>query len=169
VRNMHMVAVDDDGNKDQELAEALQTVKDQIVVKANEIKAEKKWVREVTKIIEAYVKKTRRVNANIRQLQKDVKTLFRKKKQIENMIVQRKLEKKLKVAVADMTTINLALKNVKTKENLFNKSKNSIKATISSMRQALRKLRGNHPKGSESSSGSGSSSSEESSSGSSSN
>jgi len=165
---MHMVATDDDGNKDQELAEALQTVKDQIVAKANEIKAEKKWVREVTKIIEAYVKKTRRVNGNIRQLQKDVKTLFRKKKQIENMMVQRKLEKKLKVAVADMTTINLALKNVKVKENAFNKSKDSIKATIASMKTALKKLRGTAKKGSESSSGS-SSGSEESSSSSSSN
>jgi len=154
-----MVAVDDDGNKDQELAEALQTVKDQIVAKANEIKAEKKWVREVTKIIEAYVKKTRRVNANIRQLQKDVKTLFRKKKQIENMMVQRKLEKKLKVAVADMSTISLALKNVKIKEQAFNKSKNSIKATITSMEMALKKLRGTHKKGSESSSGSEESSS----------
>jgi len=171
---MHMVAVDDDGNKDQELAEALQTVKDQIVAKANEIKAEKKWVREVTKIIEAYVKKTRRVNGNIRQLQKDVKMLFRKKKQIENMIVQRKLEKRLKVAVADMTTINLALKNVKVKETAFNKSKNSIKATISAMETALKQLRGTHKKkgSGSSSSGSGSSSSEsseESSSGSSSN
>jgi len=176
VRNMHMVAVDEDGNKDQELAEALQTVKDQIVAKANEIKAEKKWVREVTKIIEAYVKKTRRVNGNIRQLQKDVKMLFRKKKQIENMIVQRKLEKRLKVAVADMTTINLALKNVKVKETAFNKSKNSIKATISAMDTALKQLRGTHKKkgsgSSSSGSGSGSSSSEsseESSSGSSSN
>jgi len=91
MKNMHLVASDEDSNKDQELAEALQTVKDQIVAKANEIKAEKKWVREVTKIIEAYVKKVRRVNANIRNLQKDIKSLFRKKKQIENMIVQRKL------------------------------------------------------------------------------
>jgi len=151
IKNMHMVATDDDSSKDQELAEALQTVKDQIVAKANEIKAEKKWVREVTKIIEAYVKKTRRVNANIRQLQKDVKSLFRKKKQIENMIVQRKLEKKLKVAMQDMNTINLALKNVKIKETAFKKSKDSIKQTIGAMRAALKKLRGASRRGSESS------------------
>jgi chromosome segregation ATPase len=152
---MHTVASDDDSTKDQELAEALQTVKDQIVAKANEIKAEKKWVREVTKIIEAYVKKVRRVNANVRRLQQDVKQLFRKKKQIENMIVQRKLEKKLKIAVEDMKTINLAIKNVKIKETAFNKSKTSIQSTISTMKQALSKLRG-EPKGSSSSSSSGS-------------
>jgi uncharacterized protein YukE len=149
------VASDDDSTKDQELAEALQTVKDQIVAKANEIKAEKKWVREVTKIIEAYVKKVRRVNANVRRLQQDVKALFRKKKQIENMIVQRKLEKKLKIAVEDMKTINLAIKNVKIKETAFNKSKTSIQSTISTMKQALSKLRG-EPRGSSSSSSSGS-------------
>jgi len=139
---MHQVAQDDDSSKDTELAEALQTVKDQIVAKANEIKAEKKWVREVTKIIEAYIKKIRRVNANIRSMQTEVKALFRKKKQLENMIVQRKLEKKLKVAITDLNTINLALRNVKIKENAFQKSKTSIKQTIGAMQAALRKLRG---------------------------
>jgi len=167
IRNMHMVAQDDDSTKDQELAEALQTVKDQIIAKANEIKAEKKWVREVTKIIEAYVKKTRRVNGNIRKLQTEVKVLFRKKKQIENMIVQRKLEKKLKIALADLNTINLALKNVKIKESAFNKSKKSIRETITAMQTALKKLRGQYHN-SESSSSSSSDSSEESSSSSSS-
>jgi valyl-tRNA synthetase len=169
IRNMHMVAQGDDSTKDQELAEALQTVKDQIVTKANEIKAEKKWVREVTKIIEAYVKKTRRVNGNIRKLQNEVKVLFRKKKQIENMIVQRKLEKKLKVALTDLNTINLALKNVKIKESAFNKSKKSIKETINAMQTALKKLRGQYH-GSENSNSNSSSSdnSEESSSSSSS-
>lgn len=154
---MHMVAQDDDSAKDQELAEALQTVKDQIVAKANEIKSEKKWVREVTKIIEAYVKKTQRVNANIRKLQHEVKVLFRKKKQIENMIVQRKLEKKLKVAIADLQTIELALKNVEIKKAAFVKSKKSIKETIAAMRTALKKLRGQFPGSEESSSSSSSS------------
>jgi len=159
---MHNVAADDDSTKDQELAEALQTVKDQIVAKANEIKGEKKWVREVTKIIEAYVKKVRRVNANVRQLQKDVKSLFRKKKQIENMLVQRQLEKKLRIAQEDMKTINSAIKNVKIKATAFNKSKSSIQSTISTMKQALQKLRG-VPAGSSSSSSSSGSSSESSS------
>jgi len=156
---MHLVASDEDSNKDQELAEALQTVKDQIVAKANEIKAEKKWVREVTKIIEAYVKKVRRVNANIRNLQKDIKALFRKKKQIENMIVQRKLEKKLRVAQEDMKTIKSALKNVKIKETAFSKSKTSIQDTIATMQKALSKLRGEAKGSSSSSSGSSSRSS----------
>ena len=139
---MHMVARDDDSSKDQELADALQSVKDNIVFQANNIKQEKRWVREVTKIIETYVKKARRVNANIREMQQQVKVLFRKKKQIENMIVQRKLEKKIKVARKDLDTINAALANVFKKQSAFNKSKSDIKATIGAMRNELAKLRG---------------------------
>jgi len=139
---MHMVARDSDSSKDQELADALQSVKDNIVFEANNIKQEKRWVREVTKIIESYVKKARRVNAHIRQLQQEVKVLFRKKKQIENMIVQRKLEKKIKVARQDLNTINSALSNVFKKQAAFNKSKMDIKATIGAMSSELAKLRG---------------------------
>lgn len=142
IRNMHLVATDSDADKDKELSEALQSVKDQIVHKANQIKSEKKWVHEVTKIIEAYVRKTRRVNANIRSLQKNVKTLFRKKKQIENMILQRKLEAKLRLATVDLATLQAAISGVKHKENAFAKGKKDIKATIGALEAELAKLRG---------------------------
>ena len=154
---MHIVAKDDNSQKDQELADALQNVKDQIVFKANEVKREKRWVREVTKIVETYIKKSRRVNGNVRNLQSEIKILFRKKKQIENMIVQRKLETKLKVANTDLTTIRAAIKSVKEKEAAFKKSKTDIKQTIGAMEKELSKLRGEPA---ESSSSSGSSSSE---------
>lgn len=145
IRNMHLVATDSDADKDKELAEALQSVKDQIVHKANQIKSEKKWVHEVTKIIEAYVRKTRRVNANIRTLQKDVKTLFRKKKQIENMTLQRKLESKLRLATVDLATLQAAISGVKHKADAFAKSKHDIKTTIGALEAELAKLRGKAP------------------------
>jgi hypothetical protein len=129
------------------LHEALQSVKDQIVAKASQIKSEKKWVKEVTKIIETYVVKTRRVNMNIRQLQKQVKELFRKKKQIDNLIVQRKLEKKLKVANKDLTTLQSALHNVKKKHDAFMKSKRDVTVTIGAIESELGKLKGQKPKG----------------------
>jgi len=151
---MHMVAADDDTAKDQELADALQSVKDQLVYKANQIKNEKRWVREVTKIIEAYVKKARRVNAHIRGMQAEVKNLFRKKKQIENMIVQRKLEMKLKVAKKDLDTVKEAMKNVSKKQQAFTKSQTDIQMTISAMSNELGKLRGEPLESSESGSGS---------------
>jgi len=152
---MHKVAIDDEHNKDQELADALQSVKDQMVFKANQIKQEKRWVKEVTKIIEAYVKKARRVNAHIRQMQQEIKVLFRKKKQIENMIVQRKLEQKLVVARRDLAIVDHALKNVKKKETAFHKSRTDIKQTIGAMADELHKLRGEeHAESAESGSGS---------------
>jgi chromosome segregation ATPase len=154
---MHIVAKDDNSQKDQELSDALQNVKDQIVYKANEVKREKRWVREVTKIVETYIKKSRRVNANVRNLQNEIKILFRKKKQIENMIVQRKLETKLKVANTDLTTIRAAIKSVKEKEAAFKKSKTDIKQTIGAMEKELSKLRGEPTESSSSSSGSSSS------------
>jgi predicted nucleic acid-binding Zn-ribbon protein len=151
VKNMHLVATDDDGNKDKELEEALQSVKDQIVAKANQIKSEKEWVKEVTKIIEDYVKKTRRVNGNIRQTQKEVKILFRKKKQIENMILQRKLEKKLRVANDDLATLNGAMEGLQKKATAFTKSKVDIENTIGALETELKKLRGENPESSEAS------------------
>ena len=131
--------------QDKELQDALQIVRDQIVAKANTIKSEKRWVKEVTEIIEAYVKKTRRVNAHIRDTQKEVKEFFRKKKQIENMILQRRLEKKLQQANDDLKILEDALHNVQNKEETFEKSKHDIRSTIAAIETELAKLRGEQP------------------------
>jgi len=139
---MHLVATNEDTDKDKELDEALQSIKDQIVAKANQIKSEKAWVKEVTKIIETYVKKTRRVNGNIRTLQKDVKVLFRKKKQVENMIMQRKLEQKLRIANDDLSTLQGAMSGLQKKAVAFVKNKSDIQNTIGAIEGELEKLRG---------------------------
>jgi len=141
---MESVASDEDTSKDQELADALQSVKDSIVYKANNIKSEKRWVKEVTKIIESYVQKARHVNSHIRNEQQSVKVLFRKKKQIENMITQRKLEAKLRIAHKDLETIDSAIKNIDKKAVAFNQSKDHIKNTIGAIHSELSKLRGVH-------------------------
>lgn len=132
----------DTDSKIKALKGALQNVKDQIVAKAQQIKSEKHWVGEVTKIITSYVTKTRRVNANIRKLQAEVKDLFRKKKQIDNLIMQRKLEDKLKVANKDLQTLQGALHNVKKKQDAFQKSKRDIATTIGAIESELHKLKG---------------------------
>jgi hypothetical protein len=141
-REANMASVENDGDKEKELEEALQSVKDEIVQKATQIREEKKWVKEVTKIVETYVLKVKRVNSNIREMQSDVKELFRKKKQIENLKLQRKLELKLKVATKDLSTLQDALGNVHEKESAFVKSKKDIRGTIGSIEDQLRKLRG---------------------------
>lgn len=142
VENDYSSQSGDDSDKDKQLKDALQTVKDEIVAKASQIKSEKKWVKEVTKIVQSYVGKTQRVNANIRTLQKDVKDLFRKKKQVENVMVQRRLAQKLAVANKDMSTLDSALQNVQKKEKAFSKSKEDIMHAINVMQDELKKLKG---------------------------
>lgn len=141
-REANMASIENDGDKEKELDEALQSVKDEIVQKATQIREEKKWVKEVTKIVETYVLKVKRVNSNIREMQADVKELFRKKKQIENLKLQRKLELKLKVATKDLSTLQDALGSVHEKESAFVKSKKDIRSTIGAIEDQLRKLRG---------------------------
>lgn len=140
-RNSHLSG-DMDETRDQELADALQTAKDQIVAKATQIKAEKTWVKEVTSLVTEYVHKIRKVNANIRTMQLEVKNLWRKKKQIENLILQRKLERKLRVANADLNTLKKALENLTAKTQTFVKSKKEIRETIGALEKEIAVLKG---------------------------
>eukprot|EP00310_Coccolithus_braarudii_P013989 CAMPEP_0183349822 /NCGR_PEP_ID=MMETSP0164_2-20130417/13884_1 /TAXON_ID=221442 /ORGANISM="Coccolithus pelagicus ssp braarudi, Strain PLY182g" /LENGTH=277 /DNA_ID=CAMNT_0025521611 /DNA_START=51 /DNA_END=884 /DNA_ORIENTATION=- len=138
-------ADDSPAGKMGELEKALDAVKSEIVHKAKSIKSEKQWVQEVTKIIESYVHKTRRVNANIRKLQREVRDLFKKKKQIDNMIIQQRLLKKLAQANKDLAVIGGALNNVQKKQEKFSKSKENIAGTIGAIEAELSKLRGEGP------------------------
>eukprot|EP01006_Ploeotia_vitrea_P003663 TRINITY_DN113018_c0_g1_i1.p1 TRINITY_DN113018_c0_g1~~TRINITY_DN113018_c0_g1_i1.p1 ORF type:complete len:276 (+),score=150.92 TRINITY_DN113018_c0_g1_i1:45-830(+) len=162
-----MHAVDDDGDaadeakKDQELQEALQTVKDQIVAKATQIKSEKAWVKQVVGIIEAYALKVRRVNQSIRSLQENVKELYKNKKQIENMILQRKLQKRLSLATKDLDTLQNALQHLQKKRVSFTQSGSSLKNTIGEIQAELQRLRSEHPAPAEESSEEGSEESSE--------
>jgi hypothetical protein len=137
-----MSATSDDEDKASKLKTALESVKAEIVHLAKAIKSEKAWVKQVTAIIESYVHKTRRVNADVRAKQRQVRDLFKKKKQIDNLILQERLLKKLNVANKDLVTIGSALGNVKKKEEAFSKSKNSIAGTIGAIQAELKKLRG---------------------------
>jgi len=72
----------------------------------------------------------------------EVKVLFKKKKQIENLKIQRQLEKKLKDATSDLGTLKSALSHVRSKASEFSKTKNQIKQTIISIHTQLAKLKG---------------------------
>jgi len=89
-----------------------------------------------------YEAKISRVKADIEKTKLEVKVLFKKKKQIENLKIQRQLEKKLKDARADLTTLKSALKHVRSKVTEFAKTKHEIKKTILSIHTQLAKLKG---------------------------
>jgi len=124
---------------------ALAAIKQDIMVRNRQLEDEKAWVKEVHKITEQYNKKVHRVEADIVQVRNQVKELFKKKKQVENLKIQRQLEAKLKDATSDLATLQQALHHVKSKSQEFEKTKNEIKQTIYGIHTQLAKLKGEKP------------------------
>jgi hypothetical protein len=124
---------------------ALAAIKQDIMVRNRQLEEEKAWVGEVHKITEQYNKKVHRVEADIVQVRNQVKELFKKKKQVENLKIQRQLEEKLKDATADLATLQQALHHVKSKSQEFEKTKNEIKSVIYGIHTQLAKLKGEKP------------------------
>jgi len=132
--------------KKDKLDIALSAIKQDIMVRNRQLEEEKQWVNEVHKITEQYNKKVHRVEADIVKLRNEVKALFKKKKQVENLKIQRALEEKLKDATADLATLQQALHHVKSKSAEFEKTKQEIKKTIYGIHTQLAKLKGEKPK-----------------------
>jgi len=141
VANMKWLAAVDDPEHDTKLYEALQEIKNQIVYKANSIRDEKKWVDSLAIVLGAYYKKVRRVNEHVKKLVREALILFKKKKQIENMIIQRKLEKQLKLTRMDLEVIHAALQNVMQKDVTFTQNTKDVKSTIGLMEDTLKQIR----------------------------
>jgi len=124
---------------------ALAAIKQDIMVRNRQLEEEKNWVGEVHKITEQYNKKVHRVEADIVKTRNEVKALFKKKKQVENLKIQRALEAKLKDATSDLSTLQQALHHVKSKSQEFEKTKQEIKKTIYGIHTQLSKLKGEKP------------------------
>jgi hypothetical protein len=83
-----------------------------------------------------------RVEQHIIALRKEMKALYRKKKQIENLKLQKALEAKLKEAKAELVTLTNSLKHVAKKQGELNKSGRDLRQTIAGIQGQLAKLRG---------------------------
>lgn len=125
---------------------ALAAIKQDIMVQNRQLQEEGAWVAEVNKITETYQRKVKRVELDMKKTRDNVKNLFRKKKQIENLKIQRQLEAKLKDAQTDLSTLQQALHHVKSKAKEFDKTKQEIKKTIYGIHTQLAKLKGEKPK-----------------------
>lgn len=124
---------------------ALEEIKHDIVVKSKQVMEEKAWVSQVREIMQQYELKVQRVEQNINTLRTEVKTLYKKKRQIENLMLQEKLDAKLNDAKADLRTLDNALMHVKNKERSFEKNKQDVATTVSAIKEQLNKLRGLAP------------------------
>jgi len=121
---------------------ALAAVKEDILSTNKQITDERKWVIAVAKIIASYNSKMKRVEAHIIALRKEMKSLYRKKKQIENLKLQHALEAKLKEARDEFATLSSSLKHVHVKQSELNKSGSDLRQTIAGIQSQLSKLRG---------------------------
>jgi prefoldin subunit 5 len=128
-------------NKDK-LELALDAVKEDIIKKSKQIESESKWVKDVEEIVRTYGSKMDRVKENINNMRIAVKGLYKKKKQLENLKLQKALEKKLGEAHDDMQTLQSALAHVKTKTDEFTRTRGEVQKTISDIKRHLDRLRG---------------------------
>lgn len=132
---------EDDGEKDP-LDAPLEEIKHDIIAKSKQIKEELEWIKQVEDVIKKYTMKIENVQANVGNLRQEVKTLLKKKRQIQNLKLQKQLQSKLEDANADMGTISTALNHVRSKENNFQRTKKNLGETIGGLKKALAALKG---------------------------
>lgn len=131
-----------EGPPPSKLELALGAIKEDIMRKSRQVGEEMTWIGEVAKITHDYKEKSKRVEKNVEVLRGDVKSLYKKKKQIENLILQKELQAKLSDANEDLGTLEKALGHVKTKEEEFVKTRTNIQDTIDGITGQLSKLEG---------------------------
>jgi len=136
----------EDDPETAKLSAALEAVKEDIVGNSKQIGDEKKWVTAVSAITKSYEEKMKRVNDHVINLRKQQKTLFDKKKQIENLKLQKKLQAKLSLASDELKTLQNSLDHVQEKSSELNKEHGSLKDTIKRIETQLTKLKGDPKK-----------------------
>jgi len=89
--------------------------------------------------------KIEKFQAHIVSLRHDMNNLFTKKKQIENIKLQRALEQQLTSAQDEKVKLQTALKNEDIKRVALHHSDADLEATIASINDQLAKLKGANP------------------------
>jgi len=144
--NVASISSDNEQTEDDpemiKLKQAQEAVKEDIMGNAKQIGDERKWIEAVRKIIAAYTDKVGRVHDHITALRREQRKLFFKKKQIDNLMLQRRLEAKLKDANDEMSTLKNTLDRVQQKSHELTESHESLQTTIIKLEKQLGKLRG---------------------------
>ncbi len=113
---------------------ALDAVKQNILYTNKQINTERRWVIAVAKIITSYNTKMQRVEQHIISLRKEMKKLYRKKKQIENLKLQYRLKKKLKDAKTEHSTLSNSLSKISSKRKQLDASGEHLRSTIADIK-----------------------------------
>jgi len=127
---------------DIQLAAALEAVKADMISKGKQVLEEKQWTDDVKGVIDQYQHKISNVYKNIEKLKVDMGDLYKKKQQILNAQIQKKLTAKLKDSKEDLNTVQAALDKVMNTQAEFEQSKKDIQGTIDSIYTQLAELKG---------------------------
>jgi len=126
--------------------QALTAVNAEIMQRATEINSEKAWTKQVVNLIKEYSKKHKKVLMNMNAIRGQVKELLKKKKQVQNAMIQRELTKKIKKTNKHLRTIGGHISHLKKKQEEFREKQKKLQDITSDIKKQLRKLRGQKPK-----------------------
>jgi len=125
---------------------ALAATKEEIVIRAKELHKEKDWAKKVEGLISEYQAKLNKVTSNIDKLRLQTKSLLKKKKQIQNIQVQKKLKERLSIANSDLNRLQKQMSHIHGKENEFADTEKQLKNTMGALKNSLLKLKGQSAK-----------------------
>lgn len=131
----------DDG-RDPKLVAALEAVKSDLMAKGHQLVEEKKWLKEVKQMMTTYAKKVSGVQKSVTSTKETMKDLLKKKRQIENLELQKQLKAKLAAASGDLSALETVISHVKNRANQFMEKKKNVEETIKLINTQLSKLSG---------------------------
>jgi len=131
-----------DAAQNAQLLLGLEQIKQDIIIKSRDLREEITWVDEVGTIIAEYNAKLVRVKADIAKNRIEIKEMLKKRRQIENLKLQKQLESKLKDANGDLDTLDSALNSVQSKSDAFKQNKGDVEATVKALTAQLAILKG---------------------------
>jgi prefoldin subunit 5 len=121
---------------------AIDAVVEEVETKSAEIQKEEQWVKDVEEIVDVYGKKLEAVKEHVNDMRLEVKALYKKKKQLENLSAQKGLEDKLGDAHDDLQMLQAALSHVKARAEEFSKIRGEVQKTIEASKSKLAALNG---------------------------
>lgn len=124
------------------LSAAITQIKGDIMRKSSDVRSEADWVGQVKTITTKFRQKVEKVKTHIDIKKQSLKDLLKKKRQMENLLLQTRLEAKLSEAKEDLSSLTTALSTVAMKKDNFAKNQAEVEATVAAINAQIATLKG---------------------------
>lgn len=124
------------------LKSAIIQIKGDIVRKVGDLRSEANWVSEVKVITTQFREKITKTKAAIQDKKILLKALLKKKRQLENLLLQLKLQAKLNEAKTDLGSLQTALRSVAEKKATFAINSQEVQKTVDEITSEIKLLNG---------------------------